>query len=95
MITTREPLNREAMHQHDLIVMVRDQGTPSKRGLARVSIAIDDHNDHAPEFLAQHFEGRVLETAAPGTGVLQVLATDRDAGVNAQISYSIVSGELE
>ena len=94
VITTREPLNREAMSQHELTLMVRDQGTPSRRGLARVTIIVQDHNDHAPDFLAPLVEGRVLETAVVGTSVLQVMAMDRDAGVNAQITYSIVSGEF-
>ena len=93
VITTTDQLNREAISRHELTIMVRDQGTPSKRSLARVIVNIEDHNDHAPEFLASQFEGRVFETAAVGSSVVQVVASDRDKDKNAQIKYSIVSGE--
>ncbi len=93
VITTIDTLNREAISRHELTVMVRDQGTPSKRSLTRVIVNIEDHNDHAPEFLTSHFEGRVFETAIIGTSILQVAAKDRDKGKNAEIKYSIVSGK--
>ena len=89
----RESLNREAISRHELTIMVRDQGTPSKRALARVVITVQDHNDHAPEFLDDHYEGRLFETAVAGTNVLQVNAIDRDVGSNAEIHYSIASGK--
>ena len=72
--------------------MVRDGGTPSKRSLARVLIIIGDHNDHPPVFLWDDLEGRVFETAAVGTAVLQVKAVDKDVGPNAELQYSILSG---
>ena len=74
--------------------MVRDQGTPSKRNLARVVIHVRDHNDHAPKFLTPEYEARVFETSIPGTAVVEVQATDRDTGVNAHIVYSILTGRV-
>lgn len=38
--------------------------------------------------------GKVYETAAIGTEVVQVFAIDRDIGENAKLSYSIVSGNI-
>ena len=93
IITTTDALNRETISRHELTIMVRDQGTPSKRSLARVIINVEDHNDNAPEFLGPMFEGRVFETAAMGTSVVQVMAIDRDKGKNAELKYSIISGE--
>lgn len=52
-----------------------------------------DHNDHAPEFLESSFEGKVFESAAVGTSVVQCTAIDKDRGDNARISYTIVSGK--
>lgn len=92
MVTTTADLNREAISQHELTIMVRDGGTPSKRSLARVEIYIDDHNDHAPMFLWDNLEGRVFETAAVGTSILQVKAVDKDIGTNAELKYSILAG---
>ena len=92
LITTLAPLNRETLNRHQLTIMVRDQATPSKRSLARVVVYVIDHNDHAPAFLQDSYEGRVFETAAVGTNVLRVVAVDRDVGENAKLDYSIVSG---
>lgn len=92
VITTMESLNREAVSRHELVVMVRDQGTPSKRNLARVVIHVQDHNDHAPHFLSPAYEARVFETAAVGSSLIRIQATDRDTGVNAVLIYSIMTG---
>ena len=93
VITTTTELNREAMSKHELTLMVRDQGSQSKRSLTRVIVYIDDHNDHAPEFLTDSYEGWVFETAAMGTRVVTAMAIDRDKGKNAEINYSIISGK--
>lgn len=94
VLTTLDVLNHEAVSRHELTVMVRDQGTPSKRSLARIVINVLDHNDNAPEFFMSVLEGRVHATAPLGTSVLQVMAIDRDKGSNAEIHYSIISGRL-
>ncbi|XP_055537242.1 fat-like cadherin-related tumor suppressor homolog isoform X2 [Wyeomyia smithii] len=93
-IITAHKLDREALAEHMLIVIVKDQGTPAKRNYAKVIITVHDHNDHAPEFTSKIIQGKVYETAALGTKVVQVYAIDRDIGENARISYSIVSGNI-
>lgn len=82
------------MSEHVLTVVVRDQGTPAKRNFARVEIHVWDANDHAPEFSGGVVQGRVLETADIGTAVITILASDKDHGDNAQLTYSIVSGKV-
>ena len=91
-VVVRSPLDREVAMQHNLTVMVSDQGVSTNRNYTRVTIDILDKNDHRPTFLAEEFYGRVFETAAIGTSVLQVLAVDQDKGDNAEITYSILSG---
>lgn len=94
IIKVNEKLDREALARHELVVMVRDQGLPLKRNMCRVIIKVLDNNDHRPKFLSDIFEGRVFETAAIGTSILQVVATDQDKGKNAEIRYSIISGNI-
>lgn len=65
---------------------------PSKRNFAQVIIHIQDANDHMPEWSESVVQAHVLETADVGTAVLIVLASDRDYGTNALLTYSIVSG---
>ena len=87
-----EELNHEAVSRYELIVAVRDQGTPPKRDRARVIVNALDHNDHAPEFVEENFEGLVFSAAPVGTSVMQMIGMDRDQGINAEILYSILSG---
>lgn len=92
LIMTLHP-DRETMEEHYLTVMVKDQGTPSKRNYARVLVKVHDHNDHAPEFVTAMVQGKVFETSEIGSTVVRVVAIDRDREENGRISYSIISGE--
>ncbi|KAF0297481.1 Protocadherin Fat 3 [Amphibalanus amphitrite] len=92
-VTVAERLDRETEHEHVLTVSVRDQGTPARRDYARLVIHVTDENDHGPTFLSDLVVGQVPETAAEGTQVVTVLATDRDHGENARVTYSIQSGK--
>ncbi|XP_052121154.1 fat-like cadherin-related tumor suppressor homolog isoform X3 [Frankliniella occidentalis] len=94
ILTLSAPLDCETMDEHVLTVMVKDQGTPSKRNYARVHVIVHDFNDHTPEFSSPIIQGRVYESAAPGSAVMQVLATDKDRGKNAEITYGIASGNV-
>uniref|UniRef100_A0A8D3DX25 FAT atypical cadherin 1a n=1 Tax=Scophthalmus maximus TaxID=52904 RepID=A0A8D3DX25_SCOMX len=91
---TAERLDHETMHYHILTVMVRDQDIPVKRNLVRVIVNVDDSNDNAPWFIGTPYSGRVFESAAVGSAVLQVTAIDKDKGHNAEIVYSIESGNV-
>ncbi|XP_075412906.1 protocadherin Fat 1 isoform X2 [Tenrec ecaudatus] len=93
-LSTSEKLDHEAVHQHVLTVMVRDQDVPVKRNYARIVVNISDTNDHAPWFTSSSYEGRVYESAAVGSVVLQVTALDKDKGGNAEVRYSIESGNI-
>ncbi|XP_071125252.1 protocadherin Fat 1-like isoform X4 [Mytilus edulis] len=94
VITVKEELDREVISTHELTIMVRDQGIPSNRNFTRVRVIVTDHNDHAPKFLSSTIEGRVFESAAVGTSVVEVIALDDDKGENAEIAYSIQSGNI-
>ncbi|XP_072352995.1 protocadherin Fat 1a isoform X3 [Scyliorhinus torazame] len=92
ILLTAERLDHEAKHQHVLTVMVRDQDVPVKRNYVRVIINVEDTNDHAPWFTSSAYIGRVYESAAIDSAVLQVTALDKDKGQNAEVTYAIESG---
>uniref|UniRef100_A0A672QZX2 Protocadherin Fat 1-like n=1 Tax=Sinocyclocheilus grahami TaxID=75366 RepID=A0A672QZX2_SINGR len=94
VLYTAERLDHETMHQHTLTVMVRDQDIPVKRNLVRVIVNVQDTNDNAPWFSGSPYVGRVFESAAIGSAVLHVSALDKDKGQNAEIIYSIESGNV-
>lgn len=64
-----------------------------KRNFAKVVVYVEDCNDHAPAFLRPSYEADVSNQAPPGSEVVRVQALDRDRGSNADISYSILTGE--
>ncbi|XP_069825207.1 protocadherin Fat 2 [Dendropsophus ebraccatus] len=92
---TTETMDYESMPIHILTVMVRDQEAQTKRNFVRVTIQIEDVNDHSPHFVQFVYEGSVSDSSTVGTELLQVCATDKDQGLNAKIQYSIQSGNSE
>ncbi|XP_069780628.1 protocadherin Fat 1a isoform X4 [Narcine bancroftii] len=92
VLLTAERLDHETKHQHVLTVMVRDQDVPVKRNYVRVIVNVEDTNDHPPWFTSSSYTGRVFESAAVDSAILQVTALDKDKGQNAEITYSIESG---
>lgn len=76
-----------------LAPQVRDQDIPVKRNLVRVIVNVEDTNDNAPWLVGAPFSGRVFESAAVGSAVLQVTARDKDKGRNAEVVYSLESGK--
>ncbi|KAJ8416521.1 hypothetical protein AAFF_G00358090 [Aldrovandia affinis] len=94
LLYTAEKLDHETIHRHTLTVMVRDQDIPVKRNLARVIINVEDTNDNAPRFTSSSYSAHAFESAAVGSAVLQITALDKDKGRNAEILYSIESGNV-
>ncbi|KAG8438891.1 hypothetical protein GDO86_005181 [Hymenochirus boettgeri] len=95
ILFTAEALDYESMPIHILNVMVRDQEVPIKRNFVRVTIHVQDSNDHSPQFLSPIYDASVLNSASVGMEVIQTRATDLDQGINAKICYSIQSGNTE
>ncbi|NWW07816.1 PCDGH protein, partial [Oreocharis arfaki] len=81
-------LDREKQSSIDLVLTVVDSGEPARSGTVQVRINVTDLNDNAPVFSKSVYEARVAENLSPGSLVLQVRATDADAGTNGRISFS-------
>uniref|UniRef100_A0A673ZS26 FAT atypical cadherin 2 n=1 Tax=Salmo trutta TaxID=8032 RepID=A0A673ZS26_SALTR len=94
VLVMTEQLDREKLSVHTLIVMVRDQEIPVKRNFVKAVVYVEDCNDHSPAFMAAGYEGTIPNLAAAGTEVLRVKALDKDMGSNAQIIYSLHSGNV-
>uniref|UniRef100_A0A4W6FZ96 FAT atypical cadherin 3 n=1 Tax=Lates calcarifer TaxID=8187 RepID=A0A4W6FZ96_LATCA len=88
MVTLEKTLDRETMQTNELVLLT----------VSCVSIQVDltilvlDVNDNAPVFQRRDYAITVPEDVAVGTEVLRVLATSADIGLNAEITYSIRSG---
>lgn len=64
-----------------------------KRNFAKVVVSVEDCNDHSPVFLSPRYEASISNQAPTGSEVIRVKALDKDMGSNAEISYSLHTGE--
>ncbi|XP_024085354.1 fat-like cadherin-related tumor suppressor homolog [Cimex lectularius] len=92
IITLARVLDRETKDSYNLTVKAVDQGLPQLWNVASLTVHVLDVNDNPPEFQTRTHHASIPENAAIDTHVTQVMATSIDAGINAQIEYSIVGG---
>ncbi|XP_010211717.1 PREDICTED: protocadherin alpha-5-like, partial [Tinamus guttatus] len=81
-------LDREAIAEHRLLLTASDGGRPSLSGTMELVISVLDANDNAPEFNQTVYKVQLPENTPPGKVILQLTATDKDEGVNQQVSYA-------
>ncbi|KAH8282937.1 hypothetical protein KR054_010997, partial [Drosophila jambulina] len=89
LVIVNLPLDREKVSNYTLSVVATDKGTPPLHASKSIFLRITDVNDNPPEFEQDLYHANVMEVADPGTSVLQVLAHDRDEGLNSALSYSL------
>nr|XP_016848991.1 PREDICTED: protocadherin gamma-B1-like [Anolis carolinensis] len=87
-LVLNKQLDHETESSFHLTLMALDGGKPPKTGTAKIWIAVIDANDNSPVFSQELYMVNLKETTPRGSLVIQVKATDRDAGSNGQISYS-------
>ncbi|KFO35535.1 protocadherin Fat 4 [Fukomys damarensis] len=98
LIKVASALDRERIPSYNLTVSVSDNhGAPPAEVQARSSVAslvifVNDINDHPPVFAQHVYRVNLSEEAPPGSYVSGVSATDGDSGLNANLRYSIISG---
>ena len=51
-----------------------------------------DINDNPPEFEHSVYSTTIREDTSVGSSVMQVFATSKDTGINAEIMYDIIAG---
>lgn len=92
VIRSKVTFDREEQDSYNVIVLLADRGSPKLEAKAEITIKIMDENDNIPEFQLQHYSARVFENSSVGSKVLQLDAFDLDEGDNAQLTYTIISG---
>lgn len=81
-------------------VTITDHGVPPKSTTVRIIVQVLDENDNRPLFLEKIYKIQLPERERPENEramkrypVYRVIASDRDDGPNAEISYSIEDGD--
>ncbi|KAB7505675.1 Fat-like cadherin-related tumor suppressor-like protein [Armadillidium nasatum] len=89
MVATDSDADREIQDRYTVVVEARDMGKPSFSSSAVLTIVVTDVNDNPPEFVRTLQQVTVPENSPIGTEISRVMATSKDIGVNAEISYSL------
>lgn len=95
LLTLTGQLDFENGAVYHLQIKSMDGGWFSEMSILNVTVVVLDVNDNAPVFLSSVHTTSVPENSKIGTNILQVRATDFDSVPNAQISYSLIAGNLD
>lgn len=83
----------ETKNQYNLLIEAADKGKPSKAAYARVTVIIEDVNDHKPQFNQSEYTLVVSEGTPVRGKIGSVFATDQDSGPRGRLVYTIKGGD--
>ncbi|XP_063269921.1 protocadherin gamma-B5-like [Prinia subflava] len=86
-LVLRHSLDRESEPRLRLMLTAMDGGDPPRTGTAQLWINVTDANDNPPVFAQDRYRVSLREDAPLGSTVLNISASDADAGTNAHITY--------
>ncbi|XP_069445991.1 protocadherin gamma-A5 isoform X10 [Ovis canadensis] len=92
-LVLEQPLDREKVAVHDLLLTALDGGDPILSGTTHIHVMVLDANDNAPLFTQSEYRVSVPENIAVGTRLLTLTATDPDEGINGKLTYSFRNEE--
>ena len=92
-VTVSSGLDRETTETYTLTIKATDNGSPSLSATTTMNVTVTDINDNKPQFGKSSYSFAITENnnLDAEVGVLGP-ASDRDKGINAEIVYTIVSG---
>ncbi|KAM5298217.1 protocadherin beta-3-like [Ctenodactylus gundi] len=90
MVMSEGALDRESRAQYNITITVTDLGTPRLKTQHSIAVVVSDVNDNAPTFTQASYTLFVRENNSPALHLGTISATDRDAGTNALITYSLL-----
>ncbi|KAM9693541.1 protocadherin alpha-11-like [Trichechus inunguis] len=90
-LVLKKSLDREKTAELNLLLTATDGGKPELTGTVQLFVRVLDVNDNDPEFDQSEYKVRLLENAAKKAFVTKLNATDRDEGVNAEVTYTLIS----
>ncbi|XP_019734787.1 cadherin-6-like [Hippocampus comes] len=88
-------MDREQREHYQVVIEAKDMAghRGGLTGTTVVYITLTDVNDNTPRFTHSIYQFRIPELSIPGTEVGRIKATDRDVGTNAEMYFTIVSGD--
>ncbi|XP_014384501.1 PREDICTED: protocadherin beta-14-like [Myotis brandtii] len=89
-LVSEKALDREMREEYNITITVTDLGTPRLKTQYNITLLVSDVNDNAPAFTQTSYTLFLRENNSPALHIGSVSATDRDAGANAQLTYSLL-----
>lgn len=84
-------LDHERTPEYVLNITVYDLGVPHRSVTMNLTVHVTDVNDNAPEFSRVSYSLHLPENTRNGTSVAQLSAQDADDGLNAKVTYELVT----
>ncbi|NWZ61866.1 PCD23 protein, partial [Acrocephalus arundinaceus] len=66
------------------------KGSPSRSSTAQLYLTVLDENDHSPLFAKTQYQISVTEDLEEGSAIMDLSASDEDAGLNGEVMYSLI-----
>ncbi|XP_036608145.1 protocadherin beta-2-like [Trichosurus vulpecula] len=89
-LVTEGALDRESRAQYNITITVMDLGSPRLKSEHNIMVLISDVNDNPPEFSQRAYKLYLRENNSPALHIGSVSASDRDSGINAKVTYSLL-----
>ncbi|NXF39299.1 PCD23 protein, partial [Nyctibius bracteatus] len=83
-VVTTAPLDRETQDVFSI------KGSPSRSSTAQLYLTVLDENDHNPLFAKTRYQISVREDLEEGSAILDLFASDKDDGLNGEVTYSLI-----
>ncbi|XP_041357715.1 protocadherin-11 X-linked-like [Gigantopelta aegis] len=91
-ISTARSLDREVRAWYNITVLCEDAGRPTLTSRKYFTVQVEDENDNTPRFSQYAYEVKMMENNPVNHVLLQLTATDPDAGSNGNVSYYVPEG---
>jgi hypothetical protein len=82
-------LDREEKDRYSVTLIATDNGSIPLNSSMEITIIVRDVNDNPPLFFQLTYNATVKENIPAGSSIITAQASDKDAGLNGQITYSI------
>ncbi|XP_068963507.1 protocadherin beta-2-like [Petaurus breviceps papuanus] len=92
-LVTDGALDRESRAEYNITITVTDLGSPRLKSEHSITVLISDVNDNPTVFFQRAYKLYLQENNSPALHIGSVSASDRDSGINAQVTYSLLPPE--
>uniref|UniRef100_A0A087YAM8 Cadherin-23 n=1 Tax=Poecilia formosa TaxID=48698 RepID=A0A087YAM8_POEFO len=92
VLTSTAVLDREQIDQYQLRIIAHDAGEFPRTSTSTLTVSVLDVNDETPTFNPRLYNVSLLESVPRDHVVARLVCFDKDAGLNAELSYFITAG---